>query len=309
MAWVITNSCPGKLERQCSPKNMHTLILGAGYSGLRIALAAQQCGSVCGTRRQLSGVNELESVGVPGCQLEGAVTEQLLSELARATHLVVSVAPIREAPFHDPMLSLLEHLPANSMPTLEWIGYLSTIGVYGNHDGRWVDEQTACSSIQQRSLMRIEAENQWRQFGKYRNLPVSVLRLSGIYGPGRNAVEDAITGRARMLIKPNQVFNRIHVDDLAAAALKAATLAYDGILNITDDIPAAPQDVIRYAHSLVGKPPPIAQNFATAVISDMARSFYSENKRVLNTNSKHVLKLEYQYPNYRYALNELWKNR
>ncbi|MFT5047913.1 MAG: nucleoside-diphosphate-sugar epimerase, partial [Porticoccaceae bacterium] len=100
-----------------------------------------------------------------------------------------------------------------------------------------------------------------------------------------------------------------HVDDLATAAIKAAMMAHDGILNITDDVPAAPQDVIRYAHSLVGKPAPVAQDFATAVISDMARSFYSENKRVLNTMSKHVLNLQYQYPNYRFALNELWKNR
>jgi nucleoside-diphosphate-sugar epimerase len=288
---------------------MHTLILGAGYSGLRIALAAQQCGSVCGTRRQLSGVNELHNLGIRGCQLEGVVTEQLRSELASATHLLVSVAPRREAPFHDPMLSLLHNLPDKSLPALRWIGYLSTIGVYGNHEGRWVDEKTPCSSMQQRSLMRREAEKHWQQFGKYRNIPVSILRLSGIYGPGRNAVEDAITGRARMLIKPNQVFNRIHVDDLAAAAIKAAKMAHDGILNITDDVPAAPQDVIRYAHSLVGKTAPVAQDFATAVISDMARSFYSENKRVLNTMSKHVLNLQYQYPNYRFALSELWKNR
>lgn len=288
---------------------MHTLILGAGYSGLRIALVAQQYGSVCGTRRQLSGVQELQSLGVPGCQLDGVVTEQLLDELSKTTHLLVTAAPGREAPFHDPMLSLLRQIPDDSLPFLEWIGYLSTIGVYGNHDGRWIDEQTPCTSVQQRSLMRIEAEKHWRQFGASRNLPVSVLRLSGIYGPGRNAVEDAISGRARMLIKPNQVFNRIHVDDLAAAAIKAATIRHDGILNITDDAPAPPQDVIRYAHSLVGKSAPYAQEFATAEISDMARSFYSENKRVLNTSSKHVLNLEYKFSNYRLALNDLWNNK
>jgi nucleoside-diphosphate-sugar epimerase len=288
---------------------MHTLILGAGYSGSRIALAAQQYGSVSGTRRQLSGVQELQNIGVPGCQLDGVITEEMLGELYKTTHLVVTAAPAREAPFHDPLLRLLQQIPDNSLPSMEWIAYLSTIGVYGNQEGRWVDEQTPCTSVQQRSLMRIEAENQWLQFGVARNLPVSVLRLSGIYGPGRNAVEDAITGRARMLIKPNQVFNRIHVDDLVAATIKAATIRYDGILNITDDVPAPPQDVIRYAHSLVGKPAPYAQEFATAEISDMARSFYSENKRVLNTRSKNVLNLEYQYPNYRLALNELWKDK
>lgn len=284
---------------------MHTLVLGAGYSGLRIALKAQQYGSVCGTRRQLSGVIELENQGVPGCRLESVLSEQFLNELARTTHVLTTVAPRREAPFHDPMLSLLQQLPAKASPSLQWIGYLSTSGVYGNHDGRWVDEKTPCSSVQQRSLMRMEAERQWRLFGNARRLPVSVFRLSGIYGPGRNALENAILGRTRLLIKPDQVFNRIHVDDLAAAVLKAATIRHDGVLNISDDVPAPPQDVIRYAHALVGKPSPLPQDFATAEISDMARSFYSENKRVLNTASKHALNFDYQYPNYRLAFDAL----
>lgn len=288
---------------------MHTVILGAGYSGFRIALEAQKHGSVCGTRRTLTGVQELESLGVPACQLDGELTEPLLRELARATHLLVSVAPERTPPFFDPVLSLMNQLAPNAMPSLQWIAYLSTIGVYGDHGGRWVDEKTPCTSTQQRSIMRKEAEMQWQHFAKLRALPVSILRLSGIYGPGRNAIEDAIKGRARLLIKPNQVFNRIHVDDLAQAADKAAMLKHHGILNITDDVPAPPQDVIRYAHSLIGKEAPAAQQFATAVMSDMARSFYSENKRVLNSASKQVLKLEYQYPNYRIALNKLWCNR
>ena len=286
---------------------MHTLILGAGYSGARLAVAAKKYGSVCGTRRSLSGIQELENIGVPGCQLDGGISEQLLSELARTTHLIVSVAPDRQAPFNDPVLSLLQQLPAESMPAIRWIGYLSTIGVYGNHDGRWVDEHTLCTSTQQRSLMRKEAELRWREFGTFKQVPVSILRLSGIYGPKRNAVEDALVGRARMLIKPYQVFNRIHVDDLVKAALNAARLEHDGVLNITDDNPAAPQDVIRFAHSLVGKRPPVAQDFDTALISDMARSFYSENKRVLNTASKRILNFEYQYPNYRLGLSEIWK--
>lgn len=288
---------------------MHTLILGAGYSGSRIALLAHNHGTVCGTRRELSGLEELEALGVSGCQLDGVVTSALLQQLATATHLVVCVAPGRSPPFNDPVLSLLQDLPHSALPELQWIGYLSTIGVYGNHDGRWIDESTPCTSTQSRSLMRMEAERRWQYFGKSRGVPVSVMRLSGIYGPGRNAIKDAISGRARMLIKPHQVFNRIHVTDLAAAVVNAATLLYDGIVNITDDVPAPPQDIIRYAHSLAGKTAPTAQDFETADISAMARSFYSENKRVLNTASKCVLNLEYQYPNYRIALNEFWNNR
>ena len=125
---------------------MHTLILGAGYSGSRIALVAQQFGTVCGTRRTNAGVAELESHGIASCRLDGVINEAMLHELAKVTHLVVSVAPRREPPFHDPILTLLQHLDVESMPNLQWIAYLSTIGVYGNHDGRWVDEKTPCTS-------------------------------------------------------------------------------------------------------------------------------------------------------------------
>jgi len=189
---------------------------------------------------------------------------------------------------------------------LEWVGYLSTIGVYGDHAGGWVDETTACTSSQVRSVMRREAEIGWQALATTWQVPLAILRLSGIYGPGRNAVEDAIAGRARMLVKPEQVFNRIHVDDLAAATVRCAKQRYQGVVNITDDLPAPPQDVIRYAHKLVGKPAPEAVDFATADISDMARSFYSENKRVSNKLSKAALGMQYRYPTYESGLDALW---
>lgn len=285
---------------------MHTVVLGAGFSGRRIAEQATALGSVCGTRREADGVAQLQRQGIPGCMVNGNITPAFEKELLRVTHLVVSVAPLREQPLDDPMLKLLSPLPREQLPALRWIGYLSTIGVYGDHQGEWVDEQTPCTSTQSRSIMRREAELAWQQFGQTHDVPVSLLRLSGIYGPGRNAVRDALQGRARMLIKPDQVFNRIHVDDLSTATLKAAHIAYNGILNITDDEPAPPQDVIRYAHALVGKPEPLALDFATADVSPMARSFYSENKRVRNTLSKSVLDFEYAYPDYRTGLNALY---
>jgi nucleoside-diphosphate-sugar epimerase len=138
------------------------------------------------------------------------------------------------------------------------------------------------------------------------SVPVSLLRLSGIYGPGRSAVNDALDGRARMLIKPDQVFNRIHVDDLAEATLKAGQAAYAGIVNITDDLPAAPERVIIFAHDLVGKPAPEAHDFHRADISPMARSFYSENKRVNNQLGKSVLGIKYRYPTYKEGLDAIW---
>lgn len=286
---------------------MHTLILGAGYSGAVIASQAKQYGTVTGTRREQSGIDELTGINVDGVILNGEVTEEFLSQLIRTTHLVVSVAPNREAPLFDPMLNLLKMLPAHSFTHLKWIGYLSTIGVYGNYDGRWVDENTPCLSTQPRSIMRREAELAWQQFGQSLNVAVTVLRLSGIYGPGRNAVKDALNGKARILLKPNQVFNRIHVEDLAVATMKAAAVEHNGVLNITDDQPAPPQHVVYYAHALIGKSAPPSVDFLTADISPMARSFYSENKRVLNIASKRILGMSYQYPNYRIALTDIWR--
>ena len=285
---------------------MHTLVLGAGYSGLRIGQLALLQGSVCGTRREQTGLDQLHSWAIPGCLVNGELTQGFRDHLAKTTHLVVSVAPGRQAPLDDPMLSLLEPLTAADLPALQWIGYLSTIGVYGDHAGEWIDEHTPCTSVQSRSIMRRQAELAWQQRGHELAVPVSILRLSGIYGPGKNAVEDAINGRARMLIKPGQVFNRIHVDDLASATVKAALVMFDGILNITDDLPAAPQDVIRHAHELTGCTPPQAIDFDTAEISDMARSFYSENKRVSNAASKSQLGMQYRYPTYQSALGAIW---
>ena len=296
---------------------MHTLILGAGFSGQHIAAEAAEFGSVCGTRRSVEGLDELRELGIAGCLVDGTASAALLEELSQVTHLVVSVAPARDLPLQDPMLELLQPLvnvSPNVSPlsradaplrSLRWIGYLSTIGVYGDHEGQWVDEDTPCTSTQTRSLARREAELAWQALGRKLRVPVSVLRLSGIYGPGRNAVKDAVAGRARMLIKPGQVFNRIHVQDLATATMLAAREEFDGLLNITDDEPAPPQDVIRYAHQLVGKSDPEAVDFATADITPMARSFYSENKRVRNDRSKALLHMCYRFPTYRQGLDDI----
>ena len=286
---------------------MHTLILGAGYSGKRIARVAMQYGSVMGTRREQVGIDELALLGIQGVQLDRQLSDEFIAELSQTTHLIVSVAPNREAPLHDPMLSLLQTLAASAFSHLKWIGYLSTIGVYGDYQGRWVDEDSHCLSTQPRSIMRREAEVAWQLFGEKLGVPVALLRLSGIYGPGRNAVHDALMGKARMLIKPHQVFNRIHVDDLAYATLLAARQGFSGVLNITDDNPAPPQHVVQYAHALTGKRAPQAIDFFKADITPMARSFYSENKRVLNTASKRILGMRYSYPNYRVALSEIWR--
>ena len=291
------------------------LILGCGYAGARIATELAAGGTeVVGTRRGADGLAELEALGVRGLAFGGgaaAPSDALASALARTTHLVSSVAPVREPPLDDPMLDAVgAWLERGLLPRLEWIGYLSTIGVYGDHGGAWVDEDAPCTSAQPRSIARREAELAWAALGERAGAPgagppVATLRLSGIYGPGRNAVRDALAGRARMLIKPGQVFNRIHVDDLARATALAARVRFGGTLNVTDDEPAPPQDVIRHAHALAGREPPPAVDFETADVSPMARSFYAESKRVANARSKRALGLVYRFPDYRAGLASL----
>ena len=304
-------SAPDASARSVPPRAVPTcLILGCGYGGLRVATELAAGGTeVVGTRRGADGLAELEARGVRGLAFEGgaaAPSDALAGTLARTTHLVSSVAPAREPPLDDPMLDAVgAWLERGLLPRLEWIGYLSTIGVYGDHGGAWVDEGAPCASVQPRSIARREAELAWAALGTRAGVPVATLRLSGIYGPGRNAVRDALAGRARMLIKPGQVFNRVHVDDLARATALAARARFGGVLNVTDDEPAPPQDVIRHAHALVDRAPPPAVDFETADVSPMARSFYAESKRVANARSKRALGLVYRFPDYRTGLASL----
>jgi nucleoside-diphosphate-sugar epimerase len=148
-------------------------------------------------------------------------------------------------------------------PKLQWVGYLSTVGVYGNHDGAWIDESTSVAPASERSRQRVRAEAEWLSIGEAQKLPVGVFRLSGIYGPGRNALLTAEKGKARRLVKKNQVFNRIHVGDIATALNLAATRKAPGAYNITDNEPAPPQDVVKFSHELMGKTPPPEIDFGS----------------------------------------------
>jgi len=289
------------------------LIIGAGYSGLAIARAAKNEARVVGTRRDAAGLAVLQKAGIATVLFDAdpdagpSAYSDLVGALQSTTHLVVCAAPGRSEPLDDPVHRTLQALMAEGLPELAWIGYLSTIGVYGDHQGGWVDEETPCRSVQPRSIVRYQAEQAWTATASTLGVPLAVLRLSGIYGPGRNAILNAQQGRAHMLVKPGQVFNRIHVEDLAAAVWQAARLTANGVFNITDDEPAPPQDVIRFAHTLAGKPVPVELDFATADISPMARSFYSENKRVSNARSRALLGYDYRYSDYRQGLNAIWQ--
>ena len=238
------------------------------------------------------------------------INDELKNKFSDLTHLVISVAPTQDG---DPVLTALSKIDnfATLAKKLEWVCYLSTVGVYGNHDGAWVDEETPVAPVSKRSKQRVLAESNWQSWATNMNLPLSIFRLSGIYGEGRNAIRNAKSGKARRLIKAGQVFNRIHATDIAQAVFLASQKNIDGIFNITDNEPCPPQDVVTHTHELLGITPPPEQDFETADITPMARSFYGENKRVSNQKSKNILGLDYQYPDYRVSLsymlaNNLW---
>lgn len=280
------------------------LIFGAGYSA--IACARQSAGrydAIGGTTRSPDKAGQLAAQGIAPILFSGEPTPALREALGRATHLLVSIAPNKAG---DPVLAVLGEEIAAS-PALRWICYLSTVGVYGDHGGEWVDETTPCRPQSARSVERVAAEQAWRALAEARGLPLAIFRLSGIYGPGRNAFVNIEKGTARRLVKPGQVFNRIHRDDIARAFDLAAAIEADGDFNITDDEPAPPQDVVEFAFRIAGREPPPEVDFETAELSAMARSFYGENKRVSNLRSKQVLGMTYAYPDYRTALARMWK--
>jgi nucleoside-diphosphate-sugar epimerase len=192
---------------------------------------------------------------------------------------------------------------------LRWAGYLSTIGVYGDFQGGWADEDSPAEPDTERGRARMEAEAAWSAFCAGRGLPLDIFRLSGIYGPGRNPLERVRSGEARRIVKPGQVFNRIHVADIAQTV--AAAIAQERqepgtrLFNLADDEPAPPQDVILYAAELLGAPPPPEVPFESAALPAMARSFYAGNKRIRNDKIKRELGIALKYPTYREGLRAL----
>ncbi|AZO40463.1 SDR family oxidoreductase [Mesorhizobium sp. M7D.F.Ca.US.005.01.1.1] len=276
-------------------------IFGAGYSGRAFAGANKGAARIFGTTRSADKFEVLRQAGIAPLLFDGALTEEIGDALETTTHLLISVAPEEAG---DPVLNAAREVIAQ-MPALEWIGYLSTVGVYGNYDGAWVDETAQCRPVSKRSVMRVAAEQDWLRLGTDIGRPVAILRLSGIYGPGRNALVNLENGSARRLVKPDQVFNRIHCDDIAGALWQLIEGNTGGIFNVTDDMPAPPQDVVAYAASLMGIEPPPEIPFDAAQLSPMARSFYGENKRVANAAIK-AAGYRFRFPDYRAAFDHMW---
>ncbi len=283
---------------------MNLFVFGLGYSAQHfIHQYAGAFTHVAGTVRDrakprpLAGATEILQFSPEHCAPE------IDARLAGADVILVSVAPGTSV---DPVLARFGRRIAGGKRR-QRILYLSTIGVYGDHAGAWVDESAPPMPLSERSKVRVQAEKAWATLAKDRTKTVHVLRLSGIYGPGRNALLNLAAGRAHRYNKPGQVFNRIHAADIARAC--AALVAHEGpsdVWNVTDDEPAPPQDVVAYAAALMGVEPPPEQDFATANLSPMARTFYGENKRCSNRKIKEALGLEMAYPTYREGIAALW---
>ena len=216
-----------------------------------------------------------------------------------------STKPIQDNTEGDPVLKLIAGQLKTLCPKLEWIGYLSTVGVYGDQGGGWVTEETPGSPILGRSIERVDTEEAWAAEAQAIGVPVAALRLAGIYGPGRNAFVNLARGTARRIIKKDQVFNRIRVEDIGGAALFLGERRMGGIYNVTDDEPCPPQDVIVEAARLMGVEPPPEQDFDTADMTPMARSFYGANKRVSNAKIR-AAGFQFRFPDYRMSLAEMW---
>jgi nucleoside-diphosphate-sugar epimerase len=274
------------------------LSMGHGFSARALAARLVPLGwRIIGTTRSAEKMDAIAATGVEPLLWPGSDLTGLLREVP---YLLVSAGP---GPEGDPVLNALEKEIAAAAPQLKWAGYLSTTGVYGDHQGDWVDEQTALTPATKRGLARVAAEARWQAI---EGLPLHIFRLAGIYGPGRGPFAKVRNGTARRIIKEGQVFSRIHVDDIAQALeLSMAQPDPGAIYNLCDDDPAPPQDVIGHAAELLGLPLPEAVDFETAEMTPMARSFYAESKKVRNDFVKKALGWVPKYPDYRSGLGAM----
>ena len=277
---------------------------GLGYSALHLARRLRKDGwDIAGTARTAEGADAIAREGFAPLVFDGTRPGEGVREaLQGATHVLVSVPPDEGG---DPVL---QHHAADiaAAPALSWIGYLSTVGVYGDRDGAWVDEDTPTEASSARSRRRVDAEEAWRAFGDREHKRVQIFRLAGIYGPGRSAIDRLRAGTAQRIVKPGQVFNRIHVDDIAGVLHAAMTrIGVHEVYNVADDEPAPPQDVIAYAAQLLQVLPPPEIAIEEAKLSPMAKSFYVENKRISNARLRADLGVDLEFPSYREGLRAI----
>ena len=282
---------------------MHLLIFGFGFSGKALARRMIARGwSVAATTRRAEDRETAQRLGVEPIDPTDAAC--LKQAAGRARAILITAPPGQTG---CPGLEALVPAMAASGAFPDWIGYLSTTGVYGDRGGGWVTESSQLNAQSIEGARRAAAERDWRMIGRGMGLTVAAFRLPGIYGPGRSAFDRLRDGTARRLVKPGHVFSRIHVEDLAAGLeASIARPRPHAIYNLCDDEPAPAPDVTAFAARLLGIAPPPEEAFDAAALSPVARRFYAESKRVSNARAKAELGWRPLYPTYREGLKAIW---
>ncbi len=289
----------------------HLLAVGLGYCARALVTTAPHLFTrITGTSRSAAGADAVRDLARRGLEVEGLVfdgaglPDALAAAIATADILLLSAPPGADG---DPLMAVARDA-LRAAPKLRQVIYLTTLGVYGDHDGAWVDETSVPNPGSDRLRRRLAAEADWLAFGADKGIPVASLRLAGIYGPGRNALLSLREGEARRIDKPGQVFNRIHVDDISATLEAVIAHGFSGIVNVTDDLPAPPGDPVAHAAELLGVEPPPLIPFTEAAktMSPMALTFWAGNKRVRNHVLKQHLGVTLRYPTYREGLAALF---
>ncbi len=285
-----------------APLPSPVLILGMGWSGRVLATQLQARGvQVAGTVRDLAAAPDDGLRRYP-LQADATPSPALLDAIAQAEAVLCSVPPDAEG---DPALRRL--LPAlQASPALRWVGYLSSTSVYADRAGGWIDETSVADATETAGVQRRLAEAQWRALAGQRGIASAVLRLPGLYGPDRNALVQLAQGRARHVVRPGLVFNRLHVQDLAAVIIAAMQRPVQQALYLpSDDEPAPPQEVLAFAAQLGGFAMPPAVAWDDPALSPTLRRFYESNKRIDSRATREALGWEPQFPTYREGLRDL----
>lgn len=288
----------------------HLLLFGAGYSARRVAdRLLPQGWTVSGTTRSRDRASELEAARIRPLVWSGdgaGETDEaaLSAAIGGATHALQSVPP---GPDGDPVLQRFRPaLTAAAGQSLRWMGLLSTTGVYGEHRGDWVDERTPPGPGFARTRARVAQEEAWAAWAQDAGITLQVFRLSGIYGPGRSVLDRLRAGTARRIVKPGAVSNRIHVDDIADAVVAGIHHpALTGVFNLSDDLPAPPDEVMVHGASLLGLDPPPAITLEEAGLSPVGLSFWAEDRRVRSVRVRSELGYDLRYPTYREGLSAI----
>lgn len=285
-----------------SEKSKRLFCFGYGYTCDYLGHALQSMGgwTVAGTTRDPEKRRHLLSQRIRAhiFEYDNPLPDPYFA-LRDVTHLLISTPPDDEG---DPTF-IMHGQDILHLPNLEWVGYLSTTSVYGNRNGGWVDERSGIRPSSRRGSRRLRAEEQWHQLYRDHNLPLHIFRLSGIYGPGRSALDSVRAGIARRIDKPGQAFNRIHVEDIVQILIASFNKPRPGaVYNLADDDPEPSHEVIRYACELLGLTPPPVMPYDEADMAPIARSFYLDNKRVKNDLVKDELGIGLLYPDYKAGL-------